>query len=149
MTQPASVRVTTYVAVDALTAFEVFTEEIDLWYRRGPHNFFDPVRAIAIRFEPPGPDGRLLEIYDNESGEGREMATVTAWEPGRRLVLLDNRRTEIEVSFEDAGGGETKVTLEHRGLERLGPKEAESHVKFGGRLLFAWYSDHMRERTTR
>ena len=148
MTQPATVRVTTYVAVDPHTAFEVFTDEIDLWYHRGPHNFFDPVRAVAIRFEPLGPGGRLLEVYDNESGEGREMAKVTTWEPGRRLVLRDNRDTEIEVTFDDAGGGETKVTLEHRGLERLSPREAESHSKFGGRLLFAWYSDHMRARST-
>ena len=52
MTKPASVRVTIYVAVDPTAAFEIFTAEIDEWYRRGPHNFFDPVRAVAIRFEP-------------------------------------------------------------------------------------------------
>jgi hypothetical protein len=144
MTQPASVRVTVYVQNDPLAAFEVFTDEIDTWYRRGPHNFFDPVRAIAIRFEP-GVGGRLLEVYDNDSGEAREMARVTAWEPGRRLVLLDDRDTEIEVTFEDAGG-ETKVCLEHRGLERLTPREAESHSRFGGRLLIAWFSEYMRER---
>jgi hypothetical protein len=146
VTQPASVRVTIYVAVDPLTAFEVFTDEIDAWYRRGPHNFFDPVRAIGIRFEP-GVGGRLLEVYDSESGEAREMARVTVWEPGRRLTLLDGRNTEIDVTFDDAAG-ETKVTLEHRGLERLAPAEAESHSRFGGRLLIAWFSEHMRERAT-
>ena len=144
MKQPASVRVTIYVAVDPATAFEVFTEEIDLWYRRGPHNFFDPVRAIAIRFE----DRRLVEVYDNDSGECREMARVTAWEPGRRLVMVDHEQTEIEVTF-SAAGDETKVTLEHRGLERLGPKAAEGAARFGGRLLIAWFSDHMRERYMR
>lgn len=143
-TQPATVRVTIYVGVDPKTAFEIFTEEIDLWYRRGPHNFFDPVRAIAIRFD----GGRLVEVYDNESGECREMAKVTAWEPGRRLVMVDHEGTEIDVTFTDAGG-ETKVTLEHRGLERVGRRAAEDKAKFGGRLLIAWFSDHMRERTAR
>lgn len=145
MSQPASVRVTIHVAVDAATAFDVFTAEIDSWYRRGPHNFFDPVRAIAIRLEP-GVGGRMLEVYDNDTGDAREMATVTAWEPAKRLVLCDTRDTEIEVTFEPRGD-ETKVTLEHRGLERLRPAEAESHARFGGRLLLAWFSDHMRERT--
>ena len=142
-----SVRVTIYVAVDATTAFEIFTDEIDAWYRRGPHNFFDPVRAIGIRIEP-GVGGRMLEVYDNDTGEAREMAKVTAWEPGARLVLLDNRDTEIEVTFEPSGD-ETKVTLEHRGLERLRPRQAATKARFGGRLLMTWFSDHMKERTIR
>jgi hypothetical protein len=145
VTQPASVRVSIHVNVDAITAFDVFTGEIDSWYRRGPHNFFDPVRAIAIRLEP-GVGGRLLEVYDNDSGEVREMARVMSWEPGVRLLLRDARDTDIEVTFEGRGD-ETKVTLEHRSLERLRPAEAESHARFGGRLLIAWFSDYMRERT--
>jgi len=147
VTQPASVRVTIHVAVDAATAFDIFTTEIDTWYRRGPHNFVDPVRAIGIRIEP-GVGGRMLEVYDNDTGEARQMATVTAWEPGARLVLHDASDTEIEVTFE-ARGDETKVTLEHRGLERLRPRAADSKARFGGRLLIAWFSDHMRERTAR
>ena len=146
MTQPASVRVTIHVAVDPATAFDVFTGEIDAWYRRGPHNFFDPVRAIGVRLEPEV-GGRLLEVYDNDTGDAREMATVTVWEPPSRLVLRDSHATEIDVTFESRGD-ETKVTLEHRGLERLAAEEAESVAKFGGRLLMAWFSDHMTERTT-
>jgi hypothetical protein len=145
MTQPATVRVTVYVAVDPRAAFDIFTADIDQWYRRGPHNFFDPVRAAAIRFEP-GVGGRLLEIYDE--GEAREMARVEAWEPGARLLLRDSRDTEIDVTFE-ASGDETKVTLEHRGLERLPVAEAESHARLGGRLLIAWFSEYLTERTAR
>ena len=73
MSKPALVRVVIYVAVDPASAFDVFTAEIDEWYQRGPHNFFDPVRAIAVRFEP-GVGGRLLEVYDE--GEAREMARI-------------------------------------------------------------------------
>jgi hypothetical protein len=62
--------------------------------------------------------------------------------------LRDSHDTEIDVTFERRGD-ETKVTLEHRGLERLEAEEAGSVAKFGGRLLMAWFSDHMSERTTR
>src|SRR5439155_16916456 len=34
-----SVTTSVEVAVDPLTAFEVFTEEIDSWYQRGPHSW--------------------------------------------------------------------------------------------------------------
>lgn len=145
MTQPASVRVTVYVRVDPAAAFEIFTDEIDAWYKRGPHHFFDDARAKAIRFEP-FVGGRLLEVYDDDAGDVRQMARVTVWEPGARLVLRDTRDTEIDVTFERSGD-ETKVTLEHRGLERLAPAEAESHARFGGRLLIAWFSDYFRERS--
>jgi hypothetical protein len=142
VTQPASVRVTVYVAVDPDEAFKVFTEEIDAWYRRGPHSFADPSRAVGIRFEP-GVGGRLLEVYDAETGEGWETGRVTAWEPGRRLVFVDWRQTEVEVLFEPVDG-ETKVTLEHRGLERLRPDLAERHGRYGWRLLVPWYLDYLK-----
>lgn len=141
MTHPASVRVTIHVAVDPATAFEVFTAEIDAWYKRGPHTFYDARRAVGIRFEPQV-GGRLLEVYDQDSGEGREMGRITAWEPGTRLVFRDDRDTEVEVLFE-AVDGETRVTLEHRGLERLPPLLATEHARHGWRLLLVWYGEHM------
>jgi hypothetical protein len=45
----------------------------------------------------PGVGGCVLEVHD--SGPGQEMARVTVWEPGRRLVLVDERITEIAVTF--------------------------------------------------
>jgi hypothetical protein len=145
VTQAASVRVTVVVDVDQAAAFKVFTDEIDAWYRRGPHNFFDPVRAIAIRFEPRE-GGRLLEVYDNDSGDAREMGRITVWEPPARLIMRDVKGTEIDVAFEPHGD-KTKVTLEHRGLERLTPDDAATTARYGGRLLIGWYSDFLRERT--
>jgi hypothetical protein len=145
VSQPASVRVTVYVAAEPEVAFKVFTEEIDLWYRRGPHAFANPKRAVGIRFEP-GVGGRLLEVYDAATGEGREMGRVTAWDVGKRLVFVDRRDTEVEVMFEPVDG-ETKVTLEHRGLERLRPDLAERHARFGWRLVVPWYFDHLMAQT--
>lgn len=139
--QPASVRVTVHVSAEPGTAFAVFTEEIDSWYVRDTRTFADPGRALGIRFEP-GVGGRLVEVYDGGTGEGREMGRITVWEPGRRLAFVDGLGTEVDVSFEDAGD-QTRVTLEHRGLERLRPDLAERHARHGWRLLLPWYQRHM------
>jgi hypothetical protein len=141
VTQPASVRVTVYVGVDPGTAFTVFTAEIDAWYKRGPHAFADPARAVGIRFERHA-GGRLVEVHDAASGEGLEIGRIQVWEPGRRLVFTDRRGTEVEVRFEPAGG-ETRVTLEHRGLERLAPEVAAQVGRRGWRSLLPWYAEHM------
>jgi Activator of Hsp90 ATPase homolog 1-like protein len=143
---PTSVRVSIDVAVDPKTAFTVFTDEIDAWYKRGPESFFDAERAVAIRFEP-FVGGRLLEVYNRDTGEGRSMGRITVWEPGQRLVFVDGRDTEVDVRFESVGSS-TRVTLEHRGLERLAPDEAEHHARYGWQLVFRWYALQMREVTS-
>ena len=139
---PAMVRVSIDVQVDPETAFRVFTEEIDAWYKRGRHTFYEPDRAIGITFEPHV-GGRLVEVYDADTGDGREMGRVTVWEPGRRLVFVDARETEVDVRFEPADRGATRVTLEHRGFERLADDEAEHHARFGWRLLMPWYVNYV------
>ena len=99
------------VSVDPATAFMAFTEEMDLWWVRGPINYFDAARALGMRCEP-GVDGRIVEVYDEETGEGLVRARITVWEPGRRLAWkssLDD--VDIEVRFEPAEGG-TDVTVE-------------------------------------
>ena len=91
-------------ALDPDTAFEVFTEEIDAWYRRGPHNFADPARAVGIRFEPGRgrtPDRGLRRAHGRRSHGGE----IVVWEPGHRLVFVDNRKTEVDVVFEPDGDG--------------------------------------------
>jgi uncharacterized glyoxalase superfamily protein PhnB len=102
---------TVSVSVDPATAFTAFTAEIDLWWVRGPINYFDSGRAVGMRCEP-GVGGRLLEVYDEDSGEGLELARITAWEPGRRLAWtssVDDVRTEVR--FRPDGQG-TEVTVE-------------------------------------
>jgi uncharacterized protein YndB with AHSA1/START domain len=117
------VSVTTQVSVDPRTAFRVFTEVIDEWWRHGPRYRFRPGREGVMRFEPRV-GGRLLEVYDDE-GDHFEVGRVLQWEPGRRLVFEwrahtfePGQRTEVEVRFEPAGSG-TRVTLEHRGWDSL------------------------------
>lgn len=95
------------VAVDPDTAFRAFTEEMNLWWVRGPVNFFDAARAVAVTCEP-GVGGRILETY---SSGALELARITEWQPGRRLAWhssVDDVRTEV--LFEDTPGG-TRVRV--------------------------------------
>jgi uncharacterized glyoxalase superfamily protein PhnB len=98
------------VAVDPMTAFTAFTEEIDSWWVRGPINFFDSGRVVAMRIEP-GVGGRVLELYDDAGGDARELGRITVWEPGVQLAyesLVDD--TEIDVRF-DAVEDRTRIRV--------------------------------------
>ena len=119
-----SVSVTTVVAVDADRAFAVFTDDIDGWWRRGPGHQFRPGHDGAMRFDP-GPEGRLVQVFDKRGEDVYEVGRVIAWEPGKRLVFefrgfnfAPDQATEVEVRFEPTDGG-TRVTLEHRGWDSL------------------------------
>jgi uncharacterized glyoxalase superfamily protein PhnB len=99
------------VAADPLSAFTAFTDELDLWWVRGPINAYDSGRLVEMRCEPRV-GGRILEVYDAESGEGLELARITVWEPGRRVAWkssLDD--VAIDVRFEPTAAG-TIVRLE-------------------------------------
>jgi uncharacterized glyoxalase superfamily protein PhnB len=106
----ASTSVSVSVAVDPQTAFRAFTEELDDWWVRGPINYFDSGRAIGMRCEP-GVGGRLIEVYDEGTGEGLELARITVWEPGCRLAWTSSvDDVSIDIRFEPVASG-TEVTL--------------------------------------
>jgi uncharacterized glyoxalase superfamily protein PhnB len=102
-----SASATVNVSVDPKNAFAAFTAEIDSWWVRGPINFFDSGRAVAMRIEP-GVGGRVLEVYEDDA---LELGRITVWEPGERLAyesLVDD--TEVDVRFEAAADG-TRVSV--------------------------------------
>jgi len=106
-----STKVSVSVAVKPDVAFRAFTDELDLWWVRGPINYFDSGRAIAMRCEH-GVGGRLVEVYDEASGEGLELAYITAWEPPTRLAWkssLDDVEIDVRFTPDDSG---TEVTVE-------------------------------------
>lgn len=94
-----SITTSVEVRVDPAVAFDVFTRDIDAWYRVDAQTLPDITRTGAIRFEPYL-GGRLLDVHDLASGAGRELGRITAWQPGRRLVFTDNEGTEVAVDFE-------------------------------------------------
>ncbi|HJP73694.1 MAG TPA: hypothetical protein VJ914_05465 [Pseudonocardiaceae bacterium] len=112
MTDPAtgdrSVSSTVEVAVDPETAFSAFTEELDLWWVRGPINHHAAGRMRELRCEP-GVGGRLLEIYTDD--DALELARITAWEPGKRVAWTSSIDDVLtDVSFEPSEAG-TVVTV--------------------------------------
>ena len=124
------------VAVDPATAFTVFTEEMDLWWVRGPINFFgDGGRVVEVRCEP-GVGGRILEVYGRPEGpDGLERARITAWEPGVRvgwLSSVDDVATEVRFS---AVPGGTRVTVEHR----IPPGGVDRGGTSWSRVVPAWF----------
>jgi hypothetical protein len=143
-----AVTATVEVAVDPATAFEIFTEEIDRWWKPGPINWYDPYRAVGKRIEP-GVGGRWLEVYDDITGDVLEVGRITVWEPGVRLVLLyhdgghELDGTEVEVRFEAVEGG-TRVTLEHRGWDRVASDIAtrsREGKRWGWANILGWYQE--------
>ncbi len=92
------------------TAFSIFTDEIDLWWVRGPINFYDSARAVAMRCEP-GVGGRLLEVYDDATGDALELGRITVWRPGDKLAWSSSvDDVEVEVRFEAVSAG-TRVAV--------------------------------------
>jgi uncharacterized glyoxalase superfamily protein PhnB len=125
------------VATDPLTAFTAFTDELDLWWVRGPINAYDTGRLVEMRCEP-GVGGRILEVYDADSGEGLELARITVWEPGRRLAWkssLDD--VTIDVRFDPTATG-TIVRLEATVSEGGEDRGGSSFVSVTPSWFGAW-----------
>lgn len=125
------------VAADPHTAFAAFTDELDLWWVRGPINAYDTGRLVEMRCEP-GVGGRIMEVYDAESGEGLELARITVWEPGRRLAWkssLDD--VTIDVRFDPTATG-TIVRLEATVSEGGDDKGGSSFVSVTPSWFGAW-----------
>ena len=144
--------VSVVVAVDVADAFQVFTQEIDLWWKRGPRFRIAGHRPGVLQFEA-GVRGRLFETFETPSGaKVFEVGRVTAWEPPLRLALewrnanfAPNERTEVEVWFEPAGGG-TRVTVQHRGWAALRPDHPARHNLSGSafsRMMGLWWGDQL------
>ena len=86
-------------------AFRIFTEELHCWWQQGAINFHDSSRAHHMAIEP-FVGGRLIEVYETDSGEGLELARVTVWEPGKQLSwrsAIDD--VSVDVTFTKTSGG--------------------------------------------
>jgi len=128
--RPAPVRKSITVKADAAHAFEVFTARVGSWWPRSHSIGSSPQTDVVME---PRAGGRWYEI--SADGSHCSWGKVLAWEPPSRVLLAwqigadwkydPNLVTEVEVKFTSLGGGETRVELEHRNIERFGDK-AES-----------------------
>jgi uncharacterized protein YndB with AHSA1/START domain len=127
-------------------AFEAFTAEIGQWWR--PNQLFQttPRDPGLLAFEP-GEGGRLTETL--KTGKVFEIGRIRAWEPPERLVFSYRQAnfppdlvTEVEVRFE-AIGEETRVSVEHRGFDRV-PEGSVARHGFPDEFLLLRLADFWR-----
>jgi uncharacterized glyoxalase superfamily protein PhnB len=113
-TQERVVTTEVEVACDPKTAFLAFTDELDLWWQRGPINFWSSAnRVAAVRMEP-GVGGRIVEVLTGDDGQEFERGRITIWEPGERVAWKSsNDDVTTEVRFEELEAG-TRVVVEAR-----------------------------------
>src|SRR4051812_47288047 len=79
------VTVSVTVSADPATAFAIFTEESDLWWRKGPRFRIAGKQPGVVRFEPRL-GGRFLEEVQAPSGPKLfEIGTITLWQPPERF----------------------------------------------------------------
>jgi uncharacterized protein YndB with AHSA1/START domain len=158
------VRVTVGVAVPPEEAFRVFTEEVNLWWRRGkrfrnaPGNApgdtpEDAPSGAGIVHIEPRVGGRLFESFDTAAGEQVvEMGRVLVWQPPERLLLRwrasnfsPHEHTEVEVLFKAVNAGlRTQVTVTHRGWAAIRSDHPVRHGQPSAefiRTMGLWWGD--------
>jgi uncharacterized protein YndB with AHSA1/START domain len=116
-------------------AFAVFTDGFDRWWPRSHHIGKAELAEAIIE---PREHGRWYE--KGVDGSECDWGYVVAWEPPQRLVLAwqlthefaydPDLVTEVEVRFVAEGEGRTRVSLEHRDLDRYGDKADEVRATF-------------------
>lgn len=148
----ATATVSVRVAASCAVTFDLFTREIDLWWRRGPKYRHAGQRDGTIAIEPRA-GGRVFERWQDDDGEQEfELGRVQVWQPPDRLVFTWRNatftpleRTEVDVTFAAAGDG-TLVTVRHRGFEALRDDHPVRHGRVGAafaRELGLWWGAQM------
>jgi uncharacterized protein YndB with AHSA1/START domain len=140
------------VAVPPQDAFDVFTREIDRWWRQGPR-FRIAGRRRGTLFLEEGVGGRLFETFELSAGTRTiEAGRVTVWEPPARLAFewraanfKPGEKTFVDVVFEPLGSG-TLVTVRHRGWSAIPNDHPARHGEVGAafvRSMGLWWGDLM------
>jgi uncharacterized protein YndB with AHSA1/START domain len=127
----APVHKTVTVNVSQARAFEVYTANIDRWWPRSHHLGKTPMTGSSIE---PRVGGRW--IVTHEDGSETVPGVIKVWDPPRRLVHSwdisaawspdATVASEVEINFIAEGPDRTRVELEHRNFERMGPEGGRS-----------------------
>ena len=109
-------------------AFAVFTDGIDRWWPREHHIGTAPLTEAVIEGRAGG------RCYSTQAdGTECDWGQILAWDPPHRFVLAWQinpewkyepdlaKSSEVEVRFTPEPGGGTRVDLEHRRFDRMGP----------------------------
>lgn len=151
------VRAALAVALPPVEAFELFTTEIDRWWRRGPKFRQAGIRAGVVHIEPRV-HGRVFESIDDVQGARVfDIGSIAVWEPPNRLVFSWRNAnfgpaeiTEVEVRFRADRG--TIVEVTHRGWASIPIDRPARHgltVAAFVRMMGFWWGDQISEATGR
>jgi uncharacterized protein YndB with AHSA1/START domain len=128
----APVRKAVTVPVRPERAFELFTAHVDEWWPLSTHSVAgEDSRGIVFG---AGVGERLAETLPD--GSESVWGTITVWEPPGRLAYSwhagqpESLATEVEVTFTEAGPGETRVELVHSGWDRRGDAAADVRASY-------------------
>lgn len=145
-------RVSVTVAIPPARAFQVFTADIDRWWRHGMKFRHSASRSSLLCIEPKV-GGRLFESFEAEGSRHLiEVGRVRVWEPPRDLKFTwrnanfaPHEQTEVEIHFEPTASG-TLVTVTHSGLAALRPDHPARHGLQGAefsRMIGLWWGEQM------
>lgn len=141
MVNTDAVEVSIDIAVDPMTAFTVFTRDIDLWWRKDKQYRFNWRKQGTMMLEP-NEGGAVREVYDD--GSDFYIGKILTWLPPQRLVFewrspnyRGNQMTEVEVNFAGIDTG-TRATIVHRGWNSLPLNHPARHGLEGWDFLNLW-----------
>lgn len=135
MTTMESVNKSITVNASPALAFEVFTTDYDTWWPRTHHIGKSPMTKASIECRQGG-----RYFSEHEDGTQCDWGKVLVWEPPHRIVLAwqithewgynpdPSQASEVEVRFTEIEAGVTRVDLEHRYFERMGPNGASMRI---------------------
>jgi uncharacterized protein YndB with AHSA1/START domain len=145
-------RVSVAVAVPPSRAFEVFTADIDQWWRRGM-KFRRSAAPSSLLCIEPKVGGRLFESFEAQGAQHViEVGRVSVWEPPRQLKFTwrianfaPHEQTEVDIQFEPTLSG-TLVTVTHSGFAALRADHPARHGLQGAefsRMIGLWWGELM------
>jgi uncharacterized protein YndB with AHSA1/START domain len=131
----SSVKKSVVVEASREIAFKVFTEKMALWWPADHHIGKSQLAAIVLE---PRVNGRWAErgVDGVECSWGRVLAfeaptrIVLAWQLDAKFQFNPDFETEVEITFTAESEKQTRVTLEHKHLERYGEMEARVREAF-------------------
>jgi uncharacterized protein YndB with AHSA1/START domain len=134
-----SVKKSIVVNTSVERAFEVFTSGFDSWWPRSHHIGKSPMKQAFIEGRV---GGRCYTTQ--EDGTDCPWGQILAWDPPHRFVMAWqithewgfqadlSKSSEVEVRFTPEPGGGTRVDLDHRYFERMGPDGETMRTGVGG-----------------
>lgn len=145
-------RVSVGVAIPPARAFQIFTADIDQWWRRGMKFRHSASRSSLLCIEP-NVGGRLFEAFEAEGTQHIiEVGRVRIWEPPNRLAFTwrnanfaPHEQTDVEIQFEATSSG-TLITVTHSGLAALRADHPARHGMQGAefsRMIGLWWGEQM------